>query len=49
MVQAVIVNKTGECINTNLTTVDELYKKCGLKKKEGFEESTHLEYETQWR
>ena len=33
MVQIVVVNKTGECINTNLTTMVELYKKCGFKKK----------------
>ena len=37
MVQVVIVNKTGECSSANMTTTDELYKKCGCKKAEGFE------------
>ena len=43
MVQVVVVNKTGECINANLTTMDKLYKKCGFKKSEGFEIERHLD------
>lgn len=38
MVQVVIVNKTGECVSANISAVDELYKKCGFKKTNGFEE-----------
>ena len=36
MVQAVVVNKTGKCIEVHVDHVNELYKKCGYKKMGDF-------------
>lgn len=38
MVLAVIVDKTGKRTSAMVDQVDELYKKCGYKKMDGFEE-----------
>lgn len=38
MVLAVVINKTGKCIEVNVDHVNELYKKCGYKKMGDFEE-----------
>ena len=37
MTQILKIEKNGNIINNKIATINELYKKCGFRKQEGFE------------